>query len=114
MNSLANSILSRKAVHGSAVEPHAVFNCKKKLRRATSMPRRPPPQPPHADSPNFFWSLSKSDPYQGYTYDVLYSDDLGKWGKYLWPVLLEALEERGYKGRLTMKYVPRLSVYMRV
>ncbi|KAJ7911245.1 hypothetical protein B0H13DRAFT_1875996 [Mycena leptocephala] len=56
------------------------------------------------DSQNFFWSLSNSDPYQGYTYDVLYSDDLGKWGKYLWPVLLEALEERGYKGSLTMKH----------
>ncbi|KAJ7082343.1 hypothetical protein C8R43DRAFT_1092786 [Mycena crocata] len=51
---------------------------------------------------NFFWSLSNSDPYESYTYDVLHSDDLGKWGKHLWPILMRALEERGFKGRLTM------------
>ncbi|KAJ7651825.1 hypothetical protein B0H17DRAFT_1269904 [Mycena rosella] len=47
---------------------------------------------------NFFWSLSNSDPYHSYTYDVLHADDLGKWGKHLWPLLLQALEQRGYKG----------------
>jgi hypothetical protein len=39
MNSLANSILSRNAARQSAVEPHGVFNCKMKLRRATLTPR---------------------------------------------------------------------------
>ncbi|KAJ7768112.1 hypothetical protein DFH07DRAFT_1008731 [Mycena maculata] len=51
---------------------------------------------------NFFWSLSNSDPYQSYTYDVLRCDDLGKWGKHLWPLLLQVLQQRGYKGRLAM------------
>ncbi|KAJ7696268.1 hypothetical protein B0H17DRAFT_929612 [Mycena rosella] len=51
---------------------------------------------------NFFWSLSNSDPYRSCTYDVLHADDLGKWGKHLWPLVLDVLKERGYKGRLTM------------
>ncbi|KAJ7887705.1 hypothetical protein B0H13DRAFT_2235087 [Mycena leptocephala] len=39
---------------------------------------------------NFFWSLSNSDPYRSYTYDVLHGDDLGKWGKHLYLLLLRS------------------------
>ncbi|KAJ7872619.1 hypothetical protein B0H14DRAFT_3563204, partial [Mycena olivaceomarginata] len=41
---------------------------------------------------NFFWSLSHSDPYRSYTYDILHCDDLGKWGK-LYPLLLRVLQD---------------------
>ncbi|KAJ7680005.1 hypothetical protein B0H17DRAFT_1206155 [Mycena rosella] len=52
---------------------------------------------------NFFWSLPNSDPYSANSYDLLHSDESGKWGKHLWPLLLDALKTKGYKGRLTMK-----------
>ncbi|KAJ7651757.1 hypothetical protein B0H17DRAFT_1215217 [Mycena rosella] len=58
---------------------------------------------------NFFWSLPNSDPYSANSYDLLHSDESGKWGKHLWPLLLDALKTKGYKGRLTMNMgkVPR-------
>jgi hypothetical protein len=35
---------------------------------------------------------------------MLHSDDIGKWGKHIWPLLLEALGNEGKKGHLTVKY----------
>ena len=41
-----------------------------------------------------------------YCYDVLHSDDLGKWGKHLWPLILDVLEEiPGARGALAKKLV---------
>ncbi|KAG1844256.1 hypothetical protein C8R48DRAFT_780313 [Suillus tomentosus] len=51
---------------------------------------------------NFFWSLPHSDPYLAISYDKLYADDLGKFGKHLWPLLLSVLEELNAKGQLTV------------
>ncbi|KAJ7033038.1 hypothetical protein C8F04DRAFT_1396277 [Mycena alexandri] len=48
--------------------------------------------------PHFLWDYRFSDPYAAYSYGTLHSDDLGKWGHHLWPLLLEVLEERGCKG----------------
>ncbi|KAF8798517.1 hypothetical protein BYT27DRAFT_7122716 [Phlegmacium glaucopus] len=42
---------------------------------------------------HFLWDFRFSDPYQAYSYDTLHSDDLGKWGKHLWVLLLNVLEE---------------------
>ncbi|KAJ6550186.1 hypothetical protein B0H19DRAFT_1298710 [Mycena capillaripes] len=58
---------------------------------------------------NFFWSLPNSDPYSANSYDLLHSDEGGKWGKHLWVLLLEVLKESGFKGRLTMNMgkIPR-------
>ncbi|KAJ7201091.1 hypothetical protein GGX14DRAFT_659051 [Mycena pura] len=58
---------------------------------------------------NFFWSLPNSDPYSANAYDLLHSDEGGKWGKHIWPLLLDVLKAAGYKGRLTMKWagIPR-------
>ncbi|KAJ6514727.1 hypothetical protein DFH09DRAFT_940926 [Mycena vulgaris] len=47
---------------------------------------------------HFLWGFRFADPYAAYSYDTLHSDDLGKWGKHLWPLLLEAFEELGGKG----------------
>ncbi|EGO31125.1 hypothetical protein SERLADRAFT_432782 [Serpula lacrymans var. lacrymans S7.9] len=49
---------------------------------------------------NFFWSLDHSDPYCSISYDKLHSDDLGKWGKHIWPLLLTVLAENGNKGHM--------------
>ncbi|KAJ7718510.1 hypothetical protein B0H14DRAFT_3170816 [Mycena olivaceomarginata] len=58
---------------------------------------------------NFFWSLPNSDPYSTNSYDLLHSDESGKWGKHLWSLLNDVLKDSGYKGRLTMnmRNVPR-------
>ncbi|KAJ7145980.1 hypothetical protein C8R44DRAFT_826977 [Mycena epipterygia] len=53
---------------------------------------------------HFLWEFRFSDPYAAYSYDTLHSDDLGKWGHHLWPLLLEALEGLGGKGRFAKKY----------
>ncbi|KAF8585351.1 hypothetical protein K439DRAFT_1615996 [Ramaria rubella] len=47
---------------------------------------------------NTFWFIANSDPYLASSYDLLHADDIGKWGKHLWPLLLEilgALKKRG-------------------
>ena len=49
---------------------------------------------------NALWAVQNSDPYKAYSYDTLHSDDLGKWGKHLWPLLLDILERSGCKGKL--------------
>ncbi|KAJ7347355.1 hypothetical protein DFH08DRAFT_914503 [Mycena albidolilacea] len=51
---------------------------------------------------NFFWSLPNSDPYSANSYDLLHSDESGKWGKHLWSLPNDVLKDSGYKGRLTM------------
>ncbi|KAJ7655541.1 hypothetical protein B0H17DRAFT_956309 [Mycena rosella] len=47
---------------------------------------------------HFLWGFRFSDPYAAYAYDTLHSDDLGKWGHHIWPLLLEVLEDVGGKG----------------
>ncbi|KAJ7875714.1 hypothetical protein B0H14DRAFT_2568563 [Mycena olivaceomarginata] len=48
---------------------------------------------------NFFWSLPNSDPYCTNSYDLLHSDESGKWGKHIWPLLLD-YEERSSLAEL--------------
>ncbi|KAJ7858830.1 hypothetical protein B0H14DRAFT_3085032 [Mycena olivaceomarginata] len=38
---------------------------------------------------HFLWGFRFLDPYAAYSYDTLHSDDLGKWGHHLWPLLLD-------------------------
>ncbi|KAI0309540.1 hypothetical protein OF83DRAFT_1071905, partial [Amylostereum chailletii] len=60
------------------------------------------------DTEHFLWGFRFSDPYAAYSYDTLHSDDLGKWGKHLWTLILNALENEQCKGSLTqnMSHVP--------
>jgi hypothetical protein len=57
---------------------------------------------------HFLWNFRFSDPYAAYSYDTLHSDDLGKWGHHLWPLLLDELEKLKQKGPFAEKYVPHL------
>ena len=54
---------------------------------------------------NAFWSIANSDPYCAASYDMLHSDDLGKWGKHLWPLTLDILGKLRKKGEYSNKYV---------
>ncbi|KAF8584403.1 hypothetical protein K439DRAFT_1646930 [Ramaria rubella] len=58
---------------------------------------------------NAFWFIANSDPYLANSYDLLHADDIGKWGKHLWPLLLEVLGDLKKKGDLSknMNLVPR-------
>ncbi|KAJ7455773.1 hypothetical protein FB451DRAFT_1515464 [Mycena latifolia] len=58
---------------------------------------------------HFLWDFRFSDPYAAYSYDTLHSDDLGKWGDHLWPLLLAQLEELNQKGPFAenMRRFPR-------
>ncbi|KAF8584946.1 hypothetical protein K439DRAFT_1646749 [Ramaria rubella] len=58
---------------------------------------------------NAFWFIANSDPYLANSYDLLHVDDIGKWGKHLWPLLLEVLGNLKKKGDLSkhMHLVPR-------
>ncbi|KAJ7657002.1 hypothetical protein DFH06DRAFT_1410572 [Mycena polygramma] len=58
---------------------------------------------------NAFWALRGTDAYKAISYDLLHSDDSGKWGKHIWPLLLDALADLGLKGMVTvnMAKVPR-------
>jgi len=56
-------------------------------------------------SKNAFWSIANSDPYRAVSYDTLHSDDIGKWGKHLWPLLLDVLGNLRKKGVYSNKYV---------
>ncbi|KAJ7306665.1 hypothetical protein DFH08DRAFT_516164 [Mycena albidolilacea] len=47
---------------------------------------------------HFLWGFRFSDPYAAYSYDTLHTDDLGKWGHHLWPLLLDVLEDLDMKG----------------
>ncbi|KDR80463.1 hypothetical protein GALMADRAFT_92870 [Galerina marginata CBS 339.88] len=63
------------------------------------------------DIEHFLWDFRFSDPYAASSYDTLHSDDLGKWGKHMWELLLTVLEASGKKGELTrnMASFPRWS-----
>jgi hypothetical protein len=50
-----------------------------------------------------FFIVAFSDPYAASSYDTLHSDELGKWGKHIWELLLTVLAESGKKGELTRK-----------
>ena len=51
---------------------------------------------------HFLWDFHFSDPYKAISYDTLHSDDLGKWGKHLWVLLLKpVLEDTGSRGKVT-------------
>jgi hypothetical protein len=54
---------------------------------------------------HFLWDFRFSDPYKAISYDTLHSDDLGKWGKHLWVLLLQVLENGGTLGKVTQRYV---------
>ncbi|KAJ7822282.1 hypothetical protein B0H14DRAFT_3089030 [Mycena olivaceomarginata] len=58
---------------------------------------------------HFLWNFRFSDPYAAYSYDTLHSDDLGKWGHHLWPLLLDELEKLKQKGPFAenMRRFPR-------
>ncbi|KAH9970785.1 hypothetical protein BGW80DRAFT_1438007 [Lactifluus volemus] len=53
------------------------------------------------DINHFLWDFQFSDPYRASSYDTLHSDDLGKWGKHMWPLVFDVLEDRKSLGRLT-------------
>ncbi|KAJ7217054.1 hypothetical protein GGX14DRAFT_358335 [Mycena pura] len=58
---------------------------------------------------NAFWEIENSDPYKSVSYDLLHSDDLGKFGKKIWPAIQKVLEGLKTNGLLTkyMGDVPR-------
>ncbi|KAJ6577876.1 hypothetical protein B0H19DRAFT_985472 [Mycena capillaripes] len=58
---------------------------------------------------HFLWNFRFSDPYAAYSYDTLHSDNLGKWGHHLWPLLLDELEKIKQKGPFAenMRHFPR-------
>ncbi|KAF8577038.1 hypothetical protein K439DRAFT_1622385 [Ramaria rubella] len=58
---------------------------------------------------NAFWFIANSDSHLECSYDLLHADDIGKWGKHLWPLLLEILGTLKKKGELSinMNLVPR-------
>ncbi|EJD47187.1 hypothetical protein AURDEDRAFT_62451, partial [Auricularia subglabra TFB-10046 SS5] len=41
----------------------------------------------------FLWGFSYSDPYAAYAYDVLHTDDLGKFGYHLWGLLTDEFKK---------------------
>ncbi|KAJ6470380.1 hypothetical protein C8R45DRAFT_1165958 [Mycena sanguinolenta] len=53
--------------------------------------------------------VAKFRSYSANSYDLLHSDESGKWGEHLWVLLLDVLKASGFKGRLTMNMgkVPR-------
>ncbi|KAJ7760761.1 hypothetical protein B0H14DRAFT_3595391, partial [Mycena olivaceomarginata] len=61
------------------------------------------------DVQHFLWDYRFSDPYAAYSYDLLHSDDLGKWGHHIWPLLLDMLEGLKQKGPFAenMRRFPR-------
>ncbi|KAJ7615573.1 hypothetical protein FB45DRAFT_690887, partial [Roridomyces roridus] len=44
------------------------------------------------DTQNTFWRIKHSCPYRSISYDMLHSDDMGKFGKRLWPRLKEVMK----------------------
>ncbi|KAF8523179.1 hypothetical protein BU17DRAFT_75072 [Hysterangium stoloniferum] len=57
---------------------------------------------------NAFWTISNSDPYSAVSYDTLHSDDLGKWGKHLFPKMVEVLGNMKQGGKYSefMSQIP--------
>ncbi|KAJ7803091.1 hypothetical protein B0H14DRAFT_2384902, partial [Mycena olivaceomarginata] len=59
---------------------------------------------------HFLWNFRFSDPYAAYLYDTLHSDDLGKWGHHLWPLLLmswRSSSKRAHLPKSAMRRFPR-------
>ena len=50
---------------------------------------------------HFLWDFCFADPYKAVSYNTLHSDDLSKWGKHLWVLLLKVLEDAGALGKVT-------------
>ncbi|KAF8582039.1 hypothetical protein K439DRAFT_1647685 [Ramaria rubella] len=57
---------------------------------------------------NAFWFIANSDSHLECSYDLLHADDIGKWGKHLWPLLLEILGTLKKKGELSIKSITTL------
>ncbi|KAF8527226.1 hypothetical protein JB92DRAFT_3081531 [Gautieria morchelliformis] len=57
---------------------------------------------------NTFWFIANSDPYIAHSYDLLHNDDSGKFGKHLFPLTIEVLEDLAKKGKYSqnMNMVP--------
>ncbi|KAJ7885741.1 hypothetical protein B0H14DRAFT_3734854 [Mycena olivaceomarginata] len=63
------------------------------------------------DVQHFLWDYRFSDPYAAYSYDLLHSDDLGKWGHHIWPLLLDVLEGLKQKGSFAENLVHCICAY---
>ncbi|VDB88187.1 unnamed protein product [Peniophora sp. CBMAI 1063] len=61
------------------------------------------------DVDQFLFDFAFSDPYKAYAYDILHSDDEGKWGKHLFEFIKKVLEHHGVLGAYTdnMRSLPR-------
>ncbi|PPQ86075.1 hypothetical protein CVT25_003329, partial [Psilocybe cyanescens] len=53
------------------------------------------------DVKHFLWDFRFSDPYAACSYDTLHSDDVGKWGKHIWDLVLEIFKKKKSLGKLT-------------
>ena len=58
------------------------------------------------------WDFRFADPYKAISYDTLHSDDLGKWGKHLWELLLKVLEDAGARGKVTQRCVMLIHAFL--
>nr|GAT51121.1 predicted protein [Mycena chlorophos] len=54
---------------------------------------------------SFLWSFANSDPYKASCYDCLHFFDGGKWGRHMWVVLKEFLQEEQMAKQFNEKYV---------
>ncbi|KAH7048515.1 hypothetical protein BKA62DRAFT_680276, partial [Auriculariales sp. MPI-PUGE-AT-0066] len=55
----------------------------------------------------FMWRLRYSDPYRAPRVDTLHSDDIGKWGHHLWPLLKDHLKGNAHLIDANMDNFPR-------
>ncbi|PPQ86474.1 hypothetical protein CVT25_008073 [Psilocybe cyanescens] len=53
------------------------------------------------DVKHFLWDFQFSDSYAACSYDTLHSDDVGKWGKHIWDLVLEIFKKKKSLGQLT-------------
>ncbi|KAJ7264829.1 hypothetical protein C8J57DRAFT_1436238 [Mycena rebaudengoi] len=60
---------------------------------------------------HFLWGFRFSDPYAAYSFDTLHSDDLGKWGHHIWPLLLDIL--KGMKQKALGKLAENMREFAR-
>ncbi|VDC05924.1 unnamed protein product [Peniophora sp. CBMAI 1063] len=63
------------------------------------------------DVEQFLDDFAFSDAYRAYAYDILHSDDEGKWGKHLYKFIVKVLEDRGGVGKFrdNMRNIPHWS-----
>lgn len=81
------------------------------LPRSGCLYRLSPSSKAHLILQNFFWSLANSEPYSANSYDLLHSDEGGKFGRHIWPLVLDVLGKNGFKGRLSIKFVIIVSLF---